>query len=258
MSRVAHGSTVEAALRPYRAAIRKGDGSTSDPASLDATVFLDRDRVLVDVRMGYASSVSAFGREGRLSVPSAARWSCRQFGPFFRAGALVVFDATSLSDAGVRYAFRLAFLHRTKMGYVAAGTANGESTYDFDDKAAPRLVAKGRLVKVRSLDPPRSFFVSNADDLLRREETWSTAGPVARRVGVRLLDPDVRAVDAWLWAHRGGMLAGKRTLPREPAMAEEIRRGKGWVALSLDGLALRFTLAFRGGKNVVTKVTAIP
>ena len=256
VSRLAHGSTLEAALRPFRAAIPKGDGSTSDPASLDAKGFRDGDRYLVDVRIGYASSVSVFGRSGRLAVPPELRWSYRQFGPFFRTGSLLAFDGTSLADMGVRYAFRLGFLRRTAKGYVAAGTATGESTYDFD--AAPRLVAKGRLVSVRSLDPPRSFFVSNADPLLRRVDTWDATGPVARRVAVRLLDPDVRAVDAWLWAHRGGRLTGRRRLPTQPSMAEDVRRGKGWVALSLDGLTLRFSLALRGGRNVVTSVTVVP
>lgn len=251
VSRVAHGSTVEAALKPYIAAIKKGEGSTSDSASLDAKIFRDGDRWLVDVRMGYASSVSAFGRKGRLTLPAPVRWSYRQFGGFFRTGSLLAFDGMSLSDAGVRYSYRLAFLRRTAQGYVDAGAATGFGTYDSDEA---RLVAKGSRVIVKGLDAPRAFFVSNAENLLRREETWDTSGPVARRNRVRLLDPDVRAVDDWLWAQRG-----KGRVPRELGMVSDLRRGKGWVEMSIEGprdeLQFRFDLALVGKKNVVRRVT---
>lgn len=259
VSRVAHGSTVEAALKPFSAAIKRGDGSVSSPSSIDVTTFRDGDRWLVDVRMGYASSVTAFDRVGkRLSLPPALRWSYRQFGPFFRTGRLVAFDGTSLSDAGVRYAYALSFLRRTPQGYVSAGSATGFSNYDFDEASSPRLVARDGRVTVMSLDAPRAFFVSNAESLLRRAETWDTTGLIARRTATRLLDPDVRAVDAWLWAHRGRPLIGKRRVPTEPTMVNEIRRGKGWVRLALDDITLRFQLVLRGGKNVVTGVTVEP
>ncbi len=258
LSRVARGSTVEAALKPFRAAVKRGD-SVSSPGSLDARVFRDGDRWLVDVRMGYASSVSAYDRSGkRLAVPASMRWSYRQFGGFFRTGTLRAFDGMSLSDAGVRYAYRLGFLRRTAQGYVSAGEATGFSNYNVN---APRLVAKGARIVVNRLDSPRSFSVSNAETLLRRTETWDTSGPVARRVATRLLDPDVRAVDDWLLSHRGS-LVGHRRIPRELGMATEIRRGRGWVELDLDpsegNLHLRFDLALVGKKNIVRKVTLKP
>lgn len=257
-ARALRGSTAEASIRPFAAAIGTGE-STSDPASLDATTYRDGDRLLVDVRMGYASSVSAFDRAGRrLLVPASLRWSYRQFGPFFRVGSALAFDATSLSDAGVRYSFRLGFLRRTVQGYVGGGTVSGFSTYDFDAESEPRLIVKGGRVVVNSLDSPRSFFVSNADRVLRRSETWDATGPVARRVATRLLDPDLRAVDDWLWAHRGSKI-GQKTLPREPGMATDIRRDKGRVEMDLDslgeGVRLHFEIALVGGRNVVQSVT---
>lgn len=257
VARLSHGSTVQAALKPFASAVRAGDGMPSDFSNLQATAFRDGDRWLVNVAAGFASSVQAFDRTGkRLKVPMLERWAYRYAGPFRRVGPHVMFDGYSLQDAGVRYGYRLAFLRRTPEGYAPAGLIVGGWTYDDGGDAHLRLT--GSRVVVRSLDSPKSFFVASPERLLRREETWDARGPSLRRVAVRLLDPDVRAVDDWLFAHRGGLLSGKRRLPSEPLMADGIKRSKGRVELSLDGLVLRFRLALRGGKNVVTLVDAPP
>ncbi|GEM_PF-4692842 len=249
VARVAHGSTVQAALKPFLAIVKNGD-AVSDPGSLDATAFRDGDRWLVNVRMGFASSVSAFGKNGRLALPPDLRWSYREFGSFFRTGGLIAFDATSLSDAGIRFGYRLSFLRRTPQGYASAGTAKG--TWLYEGAPGLRLVAKGDWIILLSLDPPRAFFTDNATALVRRRSTWSAKGSVVRLVRTEPLDP-VRAADDWLLAHRG-----KGGVPRELGMAIDVHRGKGWVELGFDRLTVRFDLALVGAKNVVRKATVKP
>ena len=251
VARVSHGSTVQAALAPFAAAIPQKPEFTSDPASLDASVYKDRDRWLVNVRMGYASSVAAFDRSGKwLGTPAAQRWSYRYAGAFRPVGKLILFDAQSLQDAGVRYGYRFAFLRRTSQGYASAGTLSGE--WAFTDGDETLLRESGTRLTVKSLDAPKSFFVASPVLLLRREETWDASGQRVRRLATRLLDPDVRAVDDWLWNHR----PKTDSSPGLP-IVDSIERTRGKVKIQLDDIRYEFTLAVRGGRNVVTGVSAV-
>lgn len=227
--RVARGASLETALKPFQAAVAKKDGSTSDPSSLDATLFHDGNRTLIDVRMGYASSLSAFDPSGRrLTLPASLRWSYRNFGDFFRAGSSIVFDGTTLSDAGVRYAYDLQWLRRTGQGYASIGRATGNWNYNSD---SPHLTAKGARLTLRSLDEPKSFFTDNATLLLRRQEIWQDG----RRRSTTLLDQDVRTADTWLATHRHG----------EKQLLLSLKRGPNWLDLEFDSndpdSHLRFT-----------------
>ena len=249
IARVSHGSTVEAALKPFEAAIRQKPEFTSDPSSLGASTYKDGDRWLVNVRTGFASSVAAFDRSGkRLGTPASQRWSYRYAGTFRSVGGLILFDGESIQDAGVRYRYRYAFLRRTAQGYASAGTLSGE--WAFTDGGERPLREDGPRLTVLSLDPPRSFFVASPVLLLRREETWDASGQTVRRLATRLLDPDVRAVDDWLWNHRP---KSKRT--RVVPMADSIERTRGKVKIQLDDTRYVFEISVRGGRNVVTRVT---
>ena len=251
IARVSHGSTVDAALKLFEAAIRPMPEFTSDPSSLGASTYKDGDRWLVNVRMGFASSVVAFDRSGkRLGTPAAQRWSFRYAGGFRPVGKLILFDAESIQDAGVRYAYRYAFLRRTPQGYVSAGTLSG--AWAFTDSDETPLRQQGSQLIVRSLDPPKSFFVASPVLLLRREETWDASGQTVRRRATRLLDLDVRAVDDWLWNHRP---KSKRT--RDIPMANPIERTKGKVKIQLDDARYVFEISMRGGRNVVTRVRTV-
>ena len=257
VARVAHGSTVEAALKPFAAAIRQKPEFTSDPSSLGASAYMDGDRWLVNVRMGPASSVAAFERSGqRLAMPSAQRWSYRYAGAFGSVGRLILFDAESIQDAGVRYRYRYAFLRRTPQGYASAGTLSG--VWAFTDEGETPLRQDATRFAVRSLDDPKSFFVAAPVLLLRREEAWDASGPRLKLVSRRLLDPDIRAVDTWLATHRDTRLPNGTRIPKDVRMADFPVRSKGVVIIDLDGTNLRFTLAKRGDRNVVTGVTTAP
>jgi len=237
------GGTAESAIKPFQAAIAKPDRSTSDPASLQAVVSRDGDRLIIDVRMGYASSVSAFDAKGnRLEVPPAMRWSYRKFGFTFRSGSLLAFNGTSLSDAGVRYDYDLRWLRRTKRGYIGAGLTQGHWNYNSQ---ASHLQIKGDRVTLLSLDEPKAFFTDNATLLLRRQEVWS--GGVRR--SVKLFDQDLRAADAWLATHR----------PRsERRFLLGHLSGPNWVELEFDQekqSKFRFELGRKGKGWAVRKVT---
>lgn len=220
---------------------------TSDPTSIQAWALKDGNRILIDVRMGYASSVSAFGAHGkRLAVPSDLRWSYRMFGNVFRTGPLLAFNATSLSDAGIRFEYALHWLRRTSNGYVTCGYSAGASRYE---SSTAYLIVEGPRVTLSSIDEPKSFFTDNASTLIRHRETWMASQTRARRAKVELLDPLVRAADAWLVTHRPHA---------ERAMLLNSSVGKDWVQLEFDrekDSKFRFDFVWRGGRAVVRKVT---
>ncbi|RYG26657.1 hypothetical protein EON82_02520 [bacterium] len=255
LSRVVRGSTVQAALKPYLAAVKRGE-STSDAGSLDATVYRDGDRWILNARMGYASSLSAFNSKGeRLSLPNDLRWSYRYFGSILKTGTYLAFDGISLSDAGIRYDYRFQWLRRTMSGYVSAGLATG--TWTFGDSEMGHLEASGNRVKLRSLDSPKTFFFANAVRALRRTETWSLSWTGARRTSVAFYDADLRAADLWLQTHRGTKL-GDWIVAKDNRMVSSIHRGRDLVELDLDGIRLHFNLIRQGGKLVVRGVTVKP
>lgn len=244
---VAAGAPVEKAIRPFQLAIAKSEGMTSDPTSLQAWAYKDGNRVLLDVRMGFASSVYAFDGQGkRLTVPPELRWSYRMFGNVFRTGPLLAFNATSLSDAGIRFEYALHWLRRTSKGYVACGYAKGRSRYE---SSRAYLVEQGSKVTLTSIEEPKSFFTDNASTPIGRRETWISGPTGAHRTKVELLDPLVRAADAWLVAHRPHA---------ERAMLLNSAIGKDWVELEFDrekDSKFRFKFAWRNGRAVVRKVT---
>ena len=249
------------ALAPFEAAVAKPGGFDGESASSTLAAWAMRDgaRLLIDVSIGFASSVFAFDASGRaLEMPAEYRWSFRFHGPLRRIGGLVAFDACSIQDAGVRYDFRLGFLRRTAAGYARAGSVSGASTYDFDDEEMPRLTIYGNRAIVRSLDAPGSFDASGAVSILRRSETWDASGPAVRRIAVRLGDRDVRAADAWLTSHRGTRLAQGFVVTRANGMANDVQRGQGWVIIDLEGAILRFDLIDRDRRVTVRRVAVVP
>jgi len=157
-------------------------------------------RRAIAVTMGAVSRLrvvdEANGQSIEVAKPMQWLYRYRQHPQFASDGGLLIIS-DSVQDAGVRVGLRIDLLRQAGKSYQVQQTIKRLFVLDNDFPAL-----NGDRLVVRSVDTPQAILTSQADQHFSRIEEFEITGSGVRTVRTRVLDPELRAVDAWLLAAR--------------------------------------------------------
>ncbi|MCC7229104.1 MAG: hypothetical protein IT203_01840 [Fimbriimonadaceae bacterium] len=254
---------VEMLLKPYSEAVSSGDFMETSYRNLQGAVSRGFGRIAVGVHMGAVSRLRVFHEadESPIPIPALFDW-VYQYGsvPILMHGGDILVDGMGFQDAGVRYGYRLWFLHPLNGKYQLTKTMSGIWTLAESD-GDYHIGLQGQSVLVKSVEPPTSFATDSSTRLITVHTTYQPVSGQLKLVSREVKEPAVQAVDRWMtkamkspateMEKRFAKAYGKEPLMVEE-WSEEILFSRPAKVELVFGKRFRFTLKESGKGYVVT------
>lgn len=242
---------VEPTLAKFARAVEGADSYVTSFSSVDGNVVRDRNRIAILVRMGAVSRLRLFDAKSQANLPLPATYDWRvgySSIPHLTKSDEIIVDGFSIQDAGVRYGYIVTVLKAGRKGYVEQAAYQGG--WVLEDQGESHLRLSGRILTLKAIDEPKSFFTSSAEVALSSVRTVDLSGTKPRIVRQVALAPELRGIDRWMQAATTNpKTASERAFAKaypSPAMLESWTIKGRTAILELDGLKAKFQLAGTG------------
>ncbi len=160
---------VDAAVRKFEIEIKGVNVGSTDYRSMGGAFSRTKGRLAVGVRMGGVSRLRVFDTASmkQIKLPSELDWV---YGfdsrPTFLSWGMLTVDAPAIKEMGIRYAYRFHFLKDEGSNYSIAETQQGTWNLPGEHEDS-HVEIHGDTVTLRTIEPPKSFIVSDAAGLFK-------------------------------------------------------------------------------------------